>query len=127
MPPPSKDSLANVGISACLAGEYVRYDGGHKYNANIVENLGRFFTFPVCPEVGCGLPVPREPMRLEGDPADPRLITVKTRQDLTAQMTECCQNKLADLAKEKLSGFIFKSRSPSSGLRDVPVYRDDAV
>ena len=60
----------SIGVSSCLLGEKVRYDGGHKHDRYITGTLGRFFRFvPGCPEVGCGLPVPREAMRLEGDPA----------------------------------------------------------
>ncbi|MBI5485642.1 MAG: DUF523 domain-containing protein, partial [Deltaproteobacteria bacterium] len=75
-------SLIVIGVSSCLLGEHVRYDGGHKHDRYISDTLGRFFSFvPVCPEVECGLPVPREAMRLEGDPAAPRLMTRTTRID----------------------------------------------
>ncbi|TFG91044.1 MAG: DUF1722 domain-containing protein, partial [Syntrophobacterales bacterium] len=85
--------------------------------------LGRFFRFvPVCPEVGCGLPVPREAMRLEGDPAAPRLVTNRTGVDLSARMREYCQSTVVELEKEDLCGFIFKKDSPSSGLFRVKVY-----
>ncbi|MEJ2040706.1 MAG: DUF523 domain-containing protein, partial [Desulfosarcinaceae bacterium] len=69
----------NIGISSCLLGNKVRYDGGHKLDRYITDTLGQYMDFiPVCPEVECGLPVPREPMRLVGDPRNPRLVTVKT-------------------------------------------------
>ncbi len=84
MPEFATSGRIRVGVSSCLLGEKVRYDGGHKHDHYITDTLGRFFTFvPVCPEVGCGLPVPREAMRLEGDPENPRLVTVKTGIDLT--------------------------------------------
>jgi uncharacterized protein YbgA (DUF1722 family)/uncharacterized protein YbbK (DUF523 family) len=112
-----------VGVSSCLLGEQVRYDGGHKHDHYITDTLGRFFRFvPVCPEVGCGLPVPREAMRLEGDPAAPRLVTNRTGVDLSARMREYCQRTVAELEKEDLCGFIFKKDSPSSGLFRVKVY-----
>jgi uncharacterized protein YbgA (DUF1722 family)/uncharacterized protein YbbK (DUF523 family) len=114
-----------VGVSSCLLGEKVRYDGGHKHDHYITDTLGRFFRFvPVCPEVGCGMPVPREAMHLEGDPADPRLVTVKTRLDKTAQMLSFCSSKVRELEREELCGFIFKKGSPSSGLFRVKVYGD---
>lgn len=114
-----------LGVSACLLGELVRYDGGHKHDRSITDILGAFFSFvPVCPEVGCGLPVPREAMRLEGDPADPRLMTVTSRRDLTDRMQAYCTAKVRELEKEDLSGFIFKQDSPSSGLWRVRVYND---
>ena len=112
-----------VGVSSCLLGEQVRYDGGHKHDHYITDTLGRFFRFvPVCPEVGCGLPVPREAMRLEGDPAAPRLVTNRTGVDLSDRMREYCQKTVKDLEKQDLCGFIFKKNSPSSGLFRVKVY-----
>jgi len=112
-----------VGVSACLLGERVRYDGGHKQDRYISDTLGRFFSFlPVCPEVECGLPVPREAMRLEGDPDQPRLITLQSRMDKTEQMLAFCANKVRELESEDLCGFIFKQNSPSSGLLRVKVY-----
>jgi len=114
-----------IGISSCLLGEKVRYDGGHKQDRYITDILGKFFTFvPVCPEVGCGLPVPREAMRLEGDPESPRLVTSKTRVDKTEQMLQFCRARVEELATEDLCGFVFKKNSPSSGLFRVKVYRD---
>ncbi|MCM0084317.1 DUF523 and DUF1722 domain-containing protein [Geomonas sp. Red32] len=117
-----------IGVSSCLLGEKVRYDGGHKLDHYVTDTLGRFFTFvPVCPEVECGMPVPRESMRLEENPADPghpRLVTNKTRIDKTAQMLSFCEKKVRELEGEDLCGFIFKKNSPSSGLHRVKVYRE---
>lgn len=114
-----------IGVSACLLGEQVRYDGGHKHERYITGTLGRFFRFvAVCPEVGCGLPVPREAMRLEGDPAAPRLMTHKTRIDLTEQMLAFCRSRVIELESDDLCGFIFKKDSPSSGLFRVKVYNN---
>lgn len=115
-----------IGVSSCLLGQRVRYDGGHKHDRHLTGILGRIFALvPVCPEVGCGLPVPREPMRLEGDPAEPRLVTIESRLDLTGRMRDYCRRTMAGLEREELSGFIFKSRSPSCGLCGVEVYRGD--
>lgn len=112
-----------IGVSSCLLGERVRYDGGHKHDRYLTDCLGRFFRFvPVCPEVGCGLPIPREAMRLEGDPAAPRLMTTKSRIDLTDRMQEWCRMKVRELEGEDLCGFIFKKSSPSCGLVQIPVY-----
>lgn len=112
-----------IGVSSCLLGEKVRYDGGHKHDRYITDTLGRFFRFvPVCPEVGCGLPVPREAMRLEGDPAAPRLVTNRTGIDLTERMLDFCRKKVVELERQELCGFIFKKDSPSSGLFRVKVY-----
>jgi uncharacterized protein YbbK (DUF523 family) len=115
----------SIGVSACLLGEPVRYDGGHKQDRFITDTLGiDFILVPVCPEVGCGLPVPREEMRLEGDPAAPRLMTCRTRLDLTEQMLAFCAAKLGELEQKELCGFIFKERSPSCGLTAVPLHGD---
>jgi uncharacterized protein YbbK (DUF523 family) len=112
-----------IGVSACLLGEHVRYDGGHKHDRYITDTLGEYFNLvPVCPEVGCGLPIPREMMRLEGNPAAPRLMTCHTRIDRTEQMRDFCSAKVVELGSLGLCGFIFKERSPSCGLTAVPLY-----
>jgi uncharacterized protein YbbK (DUF523 family) len=114
-----------IGVSSCLMGERVRYDGGHKHDRSITDGLGHFFRFvPVCPEVGCGMPTPREAMRLEGDPAAPRLVTHQSRIDRTDQMLAWCQTRVRALEGEDLCGFILKKGSPSCGLFRVPVYGD---
>ncbi len=115
-----------LGVSSCLLGEKVRYDGGQQQDRYITDILGQFCRFvPVCPEVGCGLPVPREAMRLEGDPAAPRLMTRQTKIDITPKMLAFCQERLKELEQEELDGFIFKKNSPSSGLFRVKVYGSD--
>jgi len=117
-----------IGVSTCLLGENVRYDGGHQWDRYLTQTLGRYFQWvPVCPEVEYGLPVPREAMRLVGDPAAPRLVTLRSRIDHTAGMQSWAENKLTSLAKESLCGFIFKSKSPSSGMTAVKVYGDAGV
>ncbi|HPQ28880.1 MAG TPA: DUF523 and DUF1722 domain-containing protein [Desulfobacteraceae bacterium] len=114
-----------LGISRCLLGDRVRYDGQHKRDPFLVDTLGLFVSYvPVCPEVECGLPVPRESMRLVGDPERPRLITAKTHKDLTDHMTSWCGRRLDELETENLCGFIFRKDSPSSGLYKVRVYNE---
>lgn len=104
-------------------GEKVRYDGQHKHDSYISGTLGNWFEFiPVCPEFELGLGVPRESMRLEGDPVHPRLITNKTKRDLTELMLAWCNKRVQELEQENLCGFIFKSKSPSSGMERVKVY-----
>lgn len=117
-----------VGISTCLLGENVRYDGGHQWDRYLTDTLGKYFTWvPVCPEVECGLSIPREAMRLVGDPASPRLLTIRTRIDHTPGMQTWAERRLEGLAREDLCGFIFKSKSPSSGMAAVKVYREDGM
>jgi uncharacterized protein YbgA (DUF1722 family)/uncharacterized protein YbbK (DUF523 family) len=114
-----------LGISACLLGEPVRYDGGHKLDPFITGTLGNYVEFlPVCPEAECGLGVPREAMRLVGDPDAPRLMTIRSKVDLTDRMLAWAQKRLEELEQENLCGFIFKSKSPSSGMERVRVYRE---
>jgi uncharacterized protein YbbK (DUF523 family) len=126
-PEPAAVPIA-VGVSSCLLGERVRYDGGHKHDRTITECLGRFFRFvPVCPETGCGMPTPREAMRLEGDPSAPHLVTHQSRIDLTDRMLAWCRMKVRELEGEDLGGFILKRSSPSCGLFRVEVYNDDGV
>ena len=114
-----------IGVSTCLLGEKVRFDGGHKHDRYITGTLGRFFTFvPVCPETECGLGIPREAMRLVGSVDAPRLVTNKTGIDHTDQMQRWAKTRLDDLAGEDLCGYIFKKDSPSSGLYRVRVYTE---
>lgn len=118
-------AFIKIGVSACLLGEHVRYDGGHKHDRYITDTLGAHFSFvPVCPEVECGLATPRESMRLEGEPANPRLMTGKSRIDMTDRMLDYCNIKIRALEGEDLCGFIFKKDSPSSGLHRVKVYNN---
>ena len=125
MTPPDKIAL---GISACLLGHNVRYDGGHQHDHYLSDTLGEFFDFiPVCPEVECGLPVPRESMRLVGDLDAPRLVTTKTGIDHTETMGRWARGRLEELAAHGLGGFIFKSKSPSSGMERVKVWGADGI
>ncbi|HOH47535.1 MAG TPA: DUF523 and DUF1722 domain-containing protein [Candidatus Cloacimonadota bacterium] len=112
-----------IGISTCLLGHKVRYDGGHKYDSWLVETLGQFVDyFPVCPEVECGLPVPREAMRLVGKAEDPLLLTIKSGIDHTPRMKAWSARKIEELAGKNLCAYVFKSKSPSSGMERVKVY-----
>ena len=117
-----------LGISSCLLGQEVRYDGQHKLDRFLRDTLGQYVEYvPVCPEVECGLPIPREAMRLSGDPASPHLITIRTQRDLTDQMHGWIRPRLLELEREALCGFVFKSKSPSSGMERVKVYDHNGV
>jgi len=112
-----------LGISSCLLGQAVRYDGGHKLDTYLRDTLGRYLEYvPVCPEVECGLGVPREAMRLVADALGPRLVTIRSGIDHTEKMLAWARSRVAALEKEELCGFIFKSGSPSSGMERVKVY-----
>jgi uncharacterized protein YbgA (DUF1722 family)/uncharacterized protein YbbK (DUF523 family) len=117
-----------LGISSCLLGEKVRYDGGHKLDHFLKETLGNYVEWvAVCPEVEYGLPVPRDAMRLEGDPTSPRLVTIRTRIDHTEGMLKWAVKKVRELDGMDLCGFVFKNRSPSSGMHGVKVYGPSGV
>jgi uncharacterized protein YbbK (DUF523 family) len=116
-------SRIRLGISSCLLGQKVRFDGNHKHDSFLTGTLGQFFEWvPVCPEVAIGLGIPRPPIRLVGSPASPRAVGVK---DASIDMTD----KLAAYGKRQahalgdLSGYIFKSKSPSCGMERVKVYQ----
>ena len=117
------EPIVRLGISTCLLGQPVRYDGGHKLDRFLVETLGKYVEWvPVCPEVEIGLGVPRETVRLVGDPSAPRLIAPKSGADYTERMRAWAQERLGQLSAEGLCGFVFKKDSPSSGLFRVRVY-----
>ena len=119
-----KNDRPLVGVSQCLLGDTVRYDGQSKANVIVLEKLNNIFELvPVCPEVEAGLGVPRPPVQLTGSIIDPILIGRDDPSlDITNIMHEYCKIRPAEL--NHLSGFIFKSRSPSCGLNSTPVYID---
>ena len=117
-----------VGVSQCLLGDNVRYDGGNKLDSVLIETLGRYVEWvPVCPEVEVGLGTPREPMRLVGDLNAPRLITINTRVDHTDAMNRFARQRVRELEALNLSGFVFKSASPSCGIKGVPLFNSQGI
>jgi uncharacterized protein YbgA (DUF1722 family)/uncharacterized protein YbbK (DUF523 family) len=121
----SVESPVRLGVSACLLGSRVRYDGGHQRDHFTVDILGPHVTWhAVCPEVGIGLGTPRETIRLEGTPAAPRLVPSRGGDDLSDAMREFAAAQAADLADAGISGYVLKSRSPSCGAFRVKVYGD---
>ena len=117
-----------IGISACLLGQKVRWNGVGARDPFLTDTLGRFVQWvPVCPEVECGLPVPRETLRLVGEVSAPRLVTSRTGIDHTERMQAWAHRRLDRLEGEDLCGFIFKKDSPSSGLLRVKVYNDKGM
>jgi uncharacterized protein YbgA (DUF1722 family)/uncharacterized protein YbbK (DUF523 family) len=122
------EQTIRLGVSACLLGHEVRYNGGHSRDRFITDTLGMYVQFvPVCPEVECGFGVPRETLRLAGDPESPRLMTGKTHRDVTEQMRQWAHGRVVELEKEDLCGFIFKKGSPSSGMQRVKVYTEKGM
>jgi len=122
------NSKIKVGISSCLLGEKVRFDGGHKKDQYINEILGDYFEFvPACPEVDIGLGTPRESLRLIGDIENPKLITGKTKLDYTKSMQAYSEKKSTELSKAELCGYILKKDSPSCGMVRVRVYAESGI
>jgi len=114
-----------LGISRCLLGEEVRFDGGHRRDAFLTEVLGQYVEWvPVCPEVEAGLGTPREEMRLVGDPQDPRLVTIKSGTDHTRALETMTTNRVEELKELGLSGYVFKKGSPSCGVERVRIYNE---
>jgi uncharacterized protein YbbK (DUF523 family) len=110
-------------ISACLLGEKVRYDGGHKRDLFLNETPGPFVEWVrVCPEVDCGLSVPRESMRLVGDPKRPRLVTNGTGIDHTERMERWAKARLEELSGLDLRGYVCKKDSPSCGMEPLGIF-----
>ena len=124
MPDPPLPRL-RLGISSCLLGAEVRYNGGHKRDSFLVDTLGRWVEWvPVCPEVEVGLGTPRPPIRLERHRGDQeiRLVMPGTGEDLTAPMRAWAARRGAELAALDLDGYVLKKDSPSCGLERVKVY-----
>jgi uncharacterized protein YbbK (DUF523 family) len=112
-----------VGISACLLGDNVRYDGSHKRNAFLVEILSQQVDWVrVCPEVEVGMSIPRETLHLVRENGLRRLETTVTGTDYTAAMEEWAARRLEELAREHLSGYVLKKNSPSCGPAGVAIY-----
>ena len=118
-----------IGISACILGQEVRFDGGHKLDHFIRDTLGAYVRFvPVCPEVDIGLGVPRETLRLVGDDSNkrdqPRLVAPKSGSDHSRRMNAYAHAKMTELGAEALCGYIVQKASPSCGMERVPIYTD---
>lgn len=122
------EDTITLGISSCLLGNKVRYDGGHQHDRFLTDTLGQYVRYvPVCPEVECGLPIPRETLRLLGDADNPRLVTSRTGVDCTERMKTWAAVRLKELETEDLDGFVFKRMSPSSGMERVKLYAESGM
>jgi uncharacterized protein YbbK (DUF523 family) len=113
-----------LGVSSCLLGHAVRYDGGHKRNRWVVEELGAFAEWvPVCPEVEVGMGTPRPPLQLERDGDATRLVEIESRRDHTRDMHRFAETRVRELRRLDLSGYVLKRGSPSCGLARVPLHQ----
>jgi uncharacterized protein YbgA (DUF1722 family)/uncharacterized protein YbbK (DUF523 family) len=116
-----------LGVSACLLGAKVRFDGGHKRNRYIIDALGQHFEFvPFCPEVAIGMGTPRPSIRLVGDPQVPRAVGSR---DPGLDVTDALRDYSIRTARrmDGLCGFVLKKDSPSCGMERVKVYNDKGM
>ena len=117
-----------IGISSCLLGEEVRFDGGHKRDPFLTDVLGPHVEWVrVCPEVELGLGVPREALRLVRVDGDVRMITIRTNIDHTDAMRAWARRRVEALASMQLHGYILKTDSPSCGMERVKVYGEEGA
>ena len=117
-----------LGISRCLLGDEVRFDGGHKRDNFLTDVLGRYVEWvPVCPEVEAGLGTPREAMRLVGDSQHPRLVTIKSGTDHTRAVERMSTHRVEELEELDLSGYVFKKDSPSCGVERVRIFKEHGM
>ncbi|MDH5640228.1 MAG: DUF523 and DUF1722 domain-containing protein [Nitrospira sp.] len=121
-------SPLRLGISRCLLGDEVRFDGGHKQDPFLTDVLGCYVEWvPICPEVEAGLGTPREAMRLVGNPQHPRLVTITSKTDHTKALVAMTSKRLDELKELDLSGYVFKKNSPSCGIERVRIYNEHGM
>lgn len=117
-----------IGVSQCLLGENVRFDGGHKRNEYVLTTLGQWFDFvPACPEMEIGLGTPRESLRLVQSGSSVRMVAPKSGSDHTATMVEYSRHRAKRIESQHLVGYVFKKDSPSCGMERVRVYGEGAM
>ncbi|WP_212626579.1 DUF523 and DUF1722 domain-containing protein [Pseudomonas sp. PP3] len=119
---PQPFTKPKIAISACLMGAEVRFNGGHKESRLCSRTLTDYFDFvEVCPEVAIGMGIPREPIRLVGDPVQPQAVGSIDREiNVTRPLAEYGRKMAAEL--DDICGYIFMQKSPSCGLERVKVY-----
>src|SRR3954451_349326 len=106
---PADDEPLRIGVSACLLGEEVRFDGGHKRERFVTDELGRYARFvPVCPEVAVGMGIPREPERLYRVGERTRMVAAASGKDRTERLEAYARCRVADLLREDLHGYVLK-------------------
>ena len=121
----STQESIRIGISSCLLGQKVRFDGGHKRDAFLVDTFGTFVEWvPVCPEVELGLGTPREALRLVRKGDEIRMVNTRSGRDISTEMRQWAQARVDALAGERLCGYVLKKDSPSCGMERVKIYAD---
>jgi uncharacterized protein YbbK (DUF523 family) len=127
-PVAADDKPIRIGVSACLIGQAVRFDGGHKRSDFLVDTFGPFVEFvPVCPEIEIGLGVPRETLRLVRREGEVQLVANKSGADLTEQMRRYADRRTRMLVNDNLNGYVLKKDSPSCGMERVRIYAGNGM
>ena len=123
-----REAPIRLGVSSCLLGSEVRYDGGHKRDRFLTDLLAEFVEWvPVCPEVESGMGIPRPVLRLVAAPKGPRLVETRSGQDHTAAMQRFAQRRVRGLRALELSGYVLKKDSPSCGMARVKIYGEHGM
>ena len=121
----SEEARIRVGVSSCLLGERVRFDGGHKRDPFLADRLGPHVEWvPVCPEVEVGMGVPRPTLRLQKVGGELRVLEIESGRDHTRAMERCARRRVSALRRLDLCGYVLKRGSPSCGMERVKVYSD---
>ena len=125
MPLANRSNQIIVGVSSCLLGQKVRFDGNHKHNKTVTDKLSKHWQYlPICPEMAIGMGAPRAPIRLHGDVTTPRAVGVSDKSiDVTHALIEFGRQKFKELGH--ISGYIFKKGSPSCGMERIKVYHGE--
>jgi uncharacterized protein YbgA (DUF1722 family)/uncharacterized protein YbbK (DUF523 family) len=125
---PDTPDRPRLGISSCLLGEEVRFDGGHKRDPFLTDIMGPHVEWVrLCPEVGVGMGTPRETLRLVREGGRVRMVTTRTARDYTDEMTAWSRREVEALAAADLSGYVLKKDSPSCGMERVKVYSQQGM
>ncbi len=124
-PGQEEEPVVRIGISSCLLGERVRWNGGHTRDRFLTDTLGEYVEWvPVCPEKEVGMGVPREQVRLLGDPEDPKLVGRESGEDWTERMQSYAEKRIDELRENNLHGYILKRGSPTCGMEKIKVLDD---
>ena len=127
-PVANEEGPIRLGVSSCLLGNEVRFDGGHKRDRFLTDLLGSFIEWvPVCPEVEVGMGTPRPAMRLLEGSESVRMVEIKSGRDHTHSMKEYSAKRVRELKALDLCGYILKKDSPSCGMTRVKIYSEAAM
>lgn len=119
------DTPIRIGVSSCLIGCKVRFDGGHKKDDFLTGTFGQWVEWvPVCPEVEAGMGTPRESVRLVRSGNETRMVAPRSRLDWTDEMRTWAEQRVHELESKDLCGYVLKKDSPSCGIQRVKIYTE---